>query len=122
MQVFEFLNENHIINVLTDPNNREKLFVIDCSATWCGPCKSFSKFYQDFVKNYPKTDLVNYYELNVDDVPDFCQDNNISSVPTILFIKNSEEVDRVTGADQNKFKNVINKYLQTKSNPSITKI
>jgi len=116
MEIIEFLNEDHIKNTVTNPNNKNKLFVIDCGAVWCGPCKSFAKFYHDFVKNYPKTDSVVFCTIDVDVVPDFCDVNNISSVPTILFIKNADVIDRMLGADVNKFKTILNNCLQPKQN------
>jgi thioredoxin 1 len=120
MHIIELISEDKIKDIVTDLRNKEKLFVIDCGATWCGPCKTFAKFYHDYVSNYPQTNEVVFCKLDIDDVSDFCEVNNITSVPTILFIKNSEVVERMVGADINKFKSILSRWLQ-KSHSAIQK-
>ena len=119
MEIVEFLNEDNIRNTITNPINKEILYVIDCGATWCGPCKIFAKFYSSFVESYPITDPVVFCKLDIDIVPDFCEVNSITNVPTILFIRDSEVIEKVIGADTNKFKNTLSKCLQQKSNQTI---
>ena len=116
MEIIELRNENEIKSIVTDPSNKS-LVVIDCGATWCGPCKKFGEFYHKFVHDFPKTDQVIFCKVDIDDVERFCELNVIVSVPTILFIKNGEVVDRIEGADTNKFKNILdNHFLPNKSN------
>lgn len=112
MEIINFSSENHIKKIVTDAKNKEKLFVIDCSANWCGPCKAFSGFYHDFVKNHKKTDTVCYCKVDIDNVREFCDYNEINSLPTILFVKNSEVVDKIIGGDRNKFVNTVKKHLR----------
>ena len=116
MEIVEFLNEDAVKDTVTNPKNNEILFVIDCGATWCAPCKTFAKFYDEFVKKHPKTDLVHFCKLDIQNFSGFCDSNKISSVPTILFIKNTTVIDRMEGADQSKFKAMLNKHLPQKTN------
>jgi thioredoxin 1 len=112
MEIVELVNESDIEDMVTDPKNKDKLFVIDCGASWCPPCKTFGKFYHKFVENYNVTDRVVFCYLDIDNASKFCEVNNISSIPTILFIKKSEVVERMVGPDTEKFKNILNKCLK----------
>lgn len=119
MEIIDFSDEKHIENMITDPNNSEKIFVIDCGATWCGPCRTFGKFYHEFAENYSKTDRVAFCKLDVDNVTEFCKVNRITSVPTILFIKNAGVIEKIVGADTNKFKNTLIKCLSKNKSSGI---
>ena len=114
MEIVELLSENQIQSLLTNYANDKKLFVIDCGATWCNPCKIFSQFYHKFVKNHPITNEIIYCELNIDNFPQFCKINDISTVPTILFVKKSQILDKIVGASTIKFKNTLNQYTESK--------
>jgi thioredoxin 1 len=115
MYTVKFKNEDQIKNLVTNPLNSSALIIVDCGATWCGPCKTFGKFYDNFVDNFPKTDKVIFTKLDVNDAPDFCDANGIKNVPTILFIRDGEVVDRVMGSSTNKFESAFKKNLRAQA-------
>ena len=70
--------------------------VIDFSATWCGPCKKIAPIIEELAGEYDGK--VNIYKCDVDDNDDLTAKFGIRNVPTVLFIKNGEVVDKHVGA------------------------
>lgn len=87
-----------------------KLTVVDFWAEWCGPCRAVGPVVEDLAKQY--NGKVNIGKLNVDENPNTCMKYNITSIPTILFIKNGKVVDRLVGAHPKK--NLVKKIEQLK--------
>ena len=72
------------------------LVVIDCWAAWCGPCRMVSPVIDELAEEYAGE--VVFGKLNVDENPELAKRFNIMGIPTILFIKNGQEADRLIGA------------------------
>lgn len=84
----------------TDDNFEEKALsggvaVVDFWAEWCGPCKMITPIIEELSKDYEGKASVG--KLNVDDNPNVSVKYGIRSIPTILFIKNGEVVDKQVG-------------------------
>jgi thioredoxin 1 len=69
--------------------------VVDFWATWCGPCKAIAPIVEDVAAEFEGRALV--CKCNVDECDDAPMDYNIRSIPTLLFFKNGELVDRHVG-------------------------
>ncbi|MHA1150843.1 MAG: thioredoxin [Promethearchaeota archaeon] len=74
----------------------EKIIVIDFWASWCGPCMAFAPIFERLQKEY-NLDFV-FLKVNVDVHPSIAERYRISSIPTTLFLKNGELVNKVIGA------------------------
>jgi len=70
--------------------------VLDFSATWCGPCKKLAPVIEELAGEY--AGKVNVGKCDVDDNDELAARFNIRNVPTVLFIKNGEVVDKHVGA------------------------
>lgn len=70
--------------------------VIDFSATWCGPCKKIAPIIDELAEEYKDRVLV--CKADVDDNDELTEKYGIRNVPTLLFIKNGEVVDKNVGA------------------------
>jgi thioredoxin 1 len=87
---------------LTDANfqetalEREGLTVIDFWAEWCGPCRMISPIVEELAQEYDGKALVG--KVDVDSNPEISMKYGIRSIPTILFLKNGEVVDKHVGA------------------------
>jgi len=88
----EFTDANFKSKVLSS----DKLSVVDFWATWCGPCRAMGPVIEDLSKEYKGK--VNIGKVNVDENPNVTSSYGITSIPTILFIKNGKVVDKIVGA------------------------
>ena len=74
----------------------DKLLVVDFYATWCGPCKNLSPTLDEVSEELGEQ--VNIVKVDVDESEDLAMDYGIRSVPTVLFFKNGQQVDKFVGA------------------------
>lgn len=74
----------------------DKLLVVDFFATWCGPCKKLSPTLDEVSEEFG--DRVNIVKVDVDESEDLAMTYSIRSVPTVLFFKNGQQVDKFVGA------------------------
>lgn len=74
----------------------DKLLVVDFFATWCGPCKKLSPTLDEVSEELGEQ--VNIVKVDVDESEDLAMNYGIRSVPTVLFFKNGQQVDKFVGA------------------------
>jgi len=86
-----------------------KLVVIDFSATWCPPCKAIFPLYQELSEEYDGDSAI-FLKVDVDENPEAAANFQVSAMPTFLFIKGGEVIDRMMGADPNKLQALIQEY------------
>ena len=72
----------------------EKKVVIDFWADWCGPCKMMAPVVKELAEENPD---VKVFKVNVDEEPKLADAFNISSIPTIVVIKDREIIGSVVG-------------------------
>jgi len=100
---------------ITDANieevlQSEKLVVIDFWAEWCGPCKMVGPIIDQISEEYK--DRVVVCKLDVDNNDETTSRYGIRNIPTVLFLKNGEVVDKIVGAGpKNMFTDKIEKLL-----------
>ena len=73
------------------------LIVIDFFAPWCGPCRALSPTFQDIANSFPNVLVI---KANVDALPDIAAEYNVSKLPTIVYVRQGREIDRVVGSDR----------------------
>ncbi|MCJ1252342.1 Cytoplasmic thioredoxin isoenzyme 2 [Lignoscripta atroalba] len=85
------------------------VMVIDCMATWCGPCKVIAPKVVAFSKTYPSA---RFYKVDVDEVPDVAQELSVRAMPTFVIFKNGEKVETVVGANPAALEAAIKKAVE----------
>ena len=74
----------------------QKLVIVDFWATWCGPCRMLSPLLDEVEGEM--SDKVTVVKVNVDDADEIAMRYRIMSIPTLLFFKNGQIVDKTVGA------------------------
>ncbi len=70
--------------------------VVDFWATWCGPCRMVAPIIEELAAKYDGKIVVG--KCDVEDNEDLAAEFGIRNIPTILFFKNGEVVDKLIGA------------------------
>lgn len=78
--------------------NSDKLVVIDFWAEWCGPCRMVGPIVEELAVEYADKAIIG--KVDVDSNDDITSKYGIRNIPTILFFKNGEIVDKQVGAAQ----------------------
>ena len=76
--------------------NGELPLVVDFWATWCGPCRALGPVVSELAKEYDGKIVVG--KCDVEENDDIAAAYGVMSVPTLLFFKNGQMVDRLVGA------------------------
>ena len=89
----------------------DKLVIVDFWAVWCGPCRMLSPIVDEIAEEM--ADKVTVVKCNVDDCEDIAMQYRIMSIPTRIFFKNGEIVDKTVGAmPKSALVEKINAHLQ----------
>jgi len=88
---FEFTDANFQETAL----DKEGVAVVDFWAEWCGPCRLVGPVIDDLSKEYEGKALIG--KVNVDTNRETSMKYGVRSIPTILFLKNGEVVDKHVG-------------------------
>ena len=86
---------------VTDANVAEILatdqpVMIDFWATWCGPCRMITPVVEEIAGEYEGKAVIG--KCNVDECSETPMKYGIRNIPTLLFFKNGQLVDRLVGA------------------------
>ena len=88
------------VNITTENfesyKNGELPLVVDFWATWCGPCRMVGPIISELAKEYDGKVVVG--KCDVEENDELAMDFGIRNIPTILFFKNGQLVDKQVGS------------------------
>lgn len=91
-----------------------ELVMVDFWAVWCGPCQMVAPLMEELATEY--AGKVRVRKLNTDENPEVSGRFQVMSIPTILFFKNGQLVEKIVGArPKRQFKEVIDSLLAQSS-------
>lgn len=76
--------------------NSGKPALVDFWAEWCGPCRMIAPYVEQIAEEYKDKAVV--AKVDVDSCPGIAARYGIRNIPTILFFKGGEQVDKQVGA------------------------
>lgn len=89
----------------------DKPVVIDFWAEWCGPCRMVAPIIEQLAEEYKDNVIVG--KIDVDENNEATTKYGIRNIPTILFIKKGQVMDKIVGAaDKRLFVDKINKLIK----------
>jgi len=78
-----------------DINVTGKLVLVDLWAEWCGPCKMMEPVLEEIAGEMEES--LQVVKINIDQNQETPMKFNVMNIPTLLFLKDGKEVDRVIG-------------------------
>ncbi|KAG5658331.1 hypothetical protein KAF25_010512 [Fusarium avenaceum] len=88
----------------------DKAVLVDCFATWCGPCKAISPILNKLSEQDALSKSIHFVKFDVDELPDLTADLGVRAMPTFFVFKNGDKVDQLVGADPQALQTMLAKH------------
>lgn len=90
--------------------NAKGLVMVDFWAVWCGPCQMVAPIVGELAEEY--AGRLKVLKLNTDDNPEIATKFHVMSIPSLIFFKDGQQIDKLVGAQsKQKFKETIDRLL-----------
>lgn len=86
------------------------LLVVDCTASWCGPCRLISPLIDQLADEY--SDRAQVFKLDLDTNKPVAKRFGIKSIPAVMFFKQGELMETLVGVKPyEEFSSAVEKFL-----------
>ncbi|GLA26254.1 hypothetical protein AnigIFM63604_010081 [Aspergillus niger] len=89
--------------------NSGDVVIIDFWATWCGPCKMISPFFEQLASR-PEFSAIKFAKVDVDTQEEISQECGIRAMPTFIVFKDGQKLDDMAGAHPGGLQGLVQKY------------
>ena len=84
------------------------LAMVDVWAPWCGPCRTLTPI----IEKVSEEKNVKLLKINADESGDLATSLGVRGIPTVIFFKDGQEIDRIVGLKQaTAYNEIIEKHL-----------
>jgi thioredoxin 1 len=84
------------------------LAMVDFHASWCGPCRTLGPI----IERVSEEKNVKLLKVDADESKDIASSFGVRGIPTVIFFKDGQEVDRIVGLKQaTAYNEIIEKHL-----------
>ena len=80
---------------MEDVQNSDEYWVVDFWAEWCGPCKKLAPVFEELSE---EMEQINFGKVDMEEQDDLGGQFGVRALPTLLILKDGEEVARTSGA------------------------
>ncbi len=88
----------------------ESVFVVDCTASWCGPCKLVAPLMDQLAAEYG--DRAKVFKLDLDANQALAKRYSVRSIPAVMFFNQGEVAETLVGAKKyDEYSTTLSKYL-----------
>lgn len=102
MSLYEINNDEELYNLIKDNSK----VIVDCYATWCGPCKVLSPIFESLAKENNEYVFV---KANIELIEKFNKEFSIRAIPNVLVFNEGVMVKNKVGMlDAAKLKELLN--------------
>ena len=106
--MIHYIESNQIIDEVI---KSDKLVIIDFFAEWCVPCQMLTEILHKIDKAY--SERVEIFKVDVDENQEIAIRYGITAMPTLVFLKDGEEVERKVGfLEENELKELIDDFCK----------
>ena len=88
----------HLTSENFDEETGSGRVLVDCWATWCGPCKMLGPIIDELAEEFAGRAKV--CKVDVDNNKDIARRFKVMSIPTVIILENGEEINRLVGVKE----------------------
>jgi len=90
-------------------SNGNEFKIVYFGAKWCGPCKTLKPMVESIGEKNKET--ITVYDVDIDSCDTICNEQNITSVPTVIVLKNNKKLKTIVGNNYQELINTIQTNL-----------